>query len=161
MPALTAKVRLQSSLAVVALVKMNAETGEFRDPLGAFSNDGANNILATKSGAGSECVADVKVEGILVAHHASHSALRPRGVRVGRGAFGNQGDGAFLRGLQSERQARDTAAEDDKIKLSHGIAGRAMLSIRRALPRKTATASRPTARRLRRVCNVVASTAST
>ena len=74
------EVGLGRAVAVFALVEMHSEAGEFGNALGALGDDGANDILVAKAGAGGERVADVEVEGILAAHHTGHTALGPRGV---------------------------------------------------------------------------------
>ena len=155
------EVGFHRSVAVLTLVEMHAKSGQFGDAGGAFGDDRFDDLLAAKSRAGRESVLDMEVEGILVAHHASHAALRPGGVRVRCRAFRDKRHRAFLRGFQCEGEASNAAAENDEIEFPHAMTGRAMLSIRRAFPRKTAAARRPSVRRLRRGCNVVASTAST
>ena len=47
---------------------------------GPFGDDGAHGLLVTETGARHQRVLNVKIERILLAHDASHTALRPGGV---------------------------------------------------------------------------------
>ena len=157
---LASEVQFMVAVSIVALVEVHAELHQLGDALRAFGDDLAHGILVAEARPRIESVADVEFEGILVTHHTGHAALCPSGIRVGNGALGDEGYATFLRSLQSKGESCDSAAKDDEIKFSHGIGGRGMLSMRRALPRKTATASRPAVFRLDSERSVEASNAS-
>ena len=158
--ALATEVQFMVAVSIFALVEVDAELHQLSDSLRAFGNDFAHGVLVAESRPRIKSVSDVEFEGILVTHHTGHAALGPGGVRVGNGAFGDEGNATFFRSLQSKGEPCDAAAKDDEIKFSHGMRGRGMLSMSLALPRKTATARRPAIFRFESGASVKASTAS-
>ena len=158
--ALASEIQFMVAVAIFPLVKVDAEFHEFSNALGAFGDDLAHGVLVAEARPRIESVTDVEFKRILVTHHTSHSALRPGGVRICECTLRDECNTALLRCFERERQASDAAAKDDEIKFSHEIGGRGMLSMRRALPRKTATASRPAVFLFDSERSVEASTAS-
>ena len=102
-----------------AFVEVDAQVHQLLDPGRAFADHHPHRCLVTQAGARLERVRDVQREAVLGARDAGHAALRPGGVRVGRGAFGDDGHVAECRGLQRETQPRHAAADDDKIEALH------------------------------------------
>ena len=84
----------------VPLVKVHAQFHQARDAFGSLGDDRADGLLVTEPRSRHQRVADVKIKGILLADHASHPALGPRGIRIHRAAFCHQGHGSLLRRLE-------------------------------------------------------------
>ena len=58
-------------------------------------------------------------KAVLVAPDAGHAALRPGGVGIGGGAFGDDGHPPVRGGLERERQPGHAAADDDEVVALH------------------------------------------
>src|SRR6266478_2768821 len=80
----------------------------------------------------------MQLKGIFVARYAGDPALRPCRVRVRTFAFRDYCDRAVLCRLQCKAQPGNAAADHDEIVFPHVSR---MLSIKRVLPKTTATAS--------------------
>ena len=157
MPALAGEIEFTNAVLEFPFVEVHPELHEFLNAGRPFRDDGAHHVLVAKTRARNQRVANVEVEGIFLAHHTSHSALCPCRIRIRQHPLGHERYGTLLCRLQREREPGYSAANDDEIKLSHfgrkmtmrayrvtgaRFRGTAMLSIKRALPRKTATARR-------------------
>ena len=139
--AFTAEVQLGAAGWFFAQVERHAEVDQLLDALGTFAHDELDNIPVAKPGAGFEGVFDVQFERIFRAGHAGHAALRPSGVGRGLGAFGDDGDGALIGGLERVSQPGDAGAEDDVVKFLHAAARAARCRsgvFRRFSPRRQA-----------------------
>ena len=136
------------------LVEVHAQRDQFADAGRPVADDGAHGFLVAQARAGFERVLDVRFEGVLAAPHARHAALRPRGARIRRSAFGDDRHPPVRRRLEREGQARHAAADHDEIETLHrrkftsfGTAVDAFggfttrLSINRVRPKNTASAS--------------------
>src|SRR5438105_10118902 len=121
-----------------ALVKLQSKIDQFSDSLRTFGDDRAHDFLVAKAGADLERIAYVQFKRILLARHAGDPTLCPGRVGIRAFALGNNRHRAMLRRLQGKAQSRDAASDDDEIVFLHG---RRMLSIKRVLPKKTASAS--------------------
>ncbi len=108
---------------VVALVEVDAQGDEFADARGSLADDDAHGGLVAEARPGFERVLDVQLEGILVAPHAGHAALRPGGAAVGGSALGDDGHPPLRGGLEREGQTGHAAADDDEIVVLHGEGG--------------------------------------
>ena len=100
----------------------------------------------------------MQLERILVARDAGDPALRPGRVRVGAFSLRDHGDRAMLRRFQGKAQPGNPAADHDEIVFLHG---NRILSIKRVLPKNTASASNEFGLTDSIGCKVSASTRST
>src|SRR6266849_4961178 len=141
-----------------ALVKAQAKIDKFADSHRTLGDDRADDFFFAEAGADIERVAHVQLKRILLARHAGDPALRPGRVRVCAFAFCNDSYRAMLRHLQGKAQSSDAAADHDEIVFLHGSR---MLSIKRVLPKKTASASNEFGLTTSIGCKFSASTRST
>ena len=142
----------------VALIEMQPEFDQFANPRRAFLHHRLDHRRIAQTRARFERVAHVQLEGILLARHARDAALRPGGVRVRAFAFRDDRHAAVLGRLQRKGQPGNAAADDDKIEFLHPSR---MLSIKRVLPKNTATARSERGLIVRRGCRSSAPTIST
>ena len=101
------------------LGKLHSQLDQFGDSLGPFLDDRANHFFFAQSSAGLQRVADVQLERILLRRDRRDAALGVVRVRLGAIFLRDDGHAPVRRDLQREGQARDAAAEDEKIELLH------------------------------------------
>ena len=140
--ALLAQIEFPLAVCAVPLIKLHAEFHQAGNAFGSLGDDSADGLFIAQSRPGHQSVPDMKIEGIFLADHASHSALSPGRVGIHRAALCHQGHGTLLSRFERIGKSGDSAADNDKIEFSHERVDTAILSINRVAPRKTATASR-------------------
>ena len=104
-----------------AFGKFHAERDQLRDARRPFLDDRAHDVFLAQTRARRERVAHVRLEGILLARHRRDAALRVIRVRLRAILFGDDGHAPARRDLERERQPRDAATENEKIKLLHAV----------------------------------------
>ena len=119
--AFLAQVELPSAVFArsVALRELHPKIDQLGDAVRAFLDDGADDALVAKARAGFEGVADVHLEGVLLAGDGGDSALGVVGVRLGAVLLGDDGDAPVARDLEREGKSGDAAAEHEIIKVFH------------------------------------------
>src|SRR4029450_9380384 len=122
----------------LTLIELQTEFHEIADAFRTFGDNCAHNRLVTQASASLECVAHVQLERIFIACYASDPTLRPGGIWVGALAFRYNGYRSVLCRFQCETQAGYTAANHHEIVFLHP---NRILSIKRVLPKATASAS--------------------
>ena len=123
----------------IALVEVQPKLHQFSHSLGTFPDHRLDRSWSSQSPAPAvERVANVKLEGIFTARYAGHAALGPRGVGIHAFALGHNRNTPVPGRFDRKGQTGNAAADNDEIELFHP---RRTLSIRRVLPKKTATAS--------------------
>lgn len=96
-------------------VELGAEAAEPFDGTGGFGDEEADGFGVAESGSGDEGVLFVEVNAVGVADGGGDAALRPGGVCVGEGGFGDDGDASELGGVESEGETGEAAADDKEI----------------------------------------------
>src|ERR1700682_4107163 len=157
MAAFTPKIKLAMPRHL-PLIEMQSQLRQLTDSLRPFRDDGADDRFVAESSARVERVAHMQRKRIFIARHARDAALRPGGVRVRAFAFRDHRDRAVPGRFQSEAKSSNAAADDNKVVLLHG---RRRLSIKRVLPKNTASASSAFGLTTSIGCKVSASTRST
>jgi hypothetical protein len=99
----------------------DAELDEPRDPLRPLLGADPHDRLVVEAVSGGHGVARVRVEGVLGVEDRRDAPLSPGGVGVVAAALGDDGDLAPLGHLQGVGEARDTAAQNQRVEgVSHG-----------------------------------------
>src|SRR6266480_274457 len=142
----------------LALIELQPKFHQISDSIRTFHDNRANGRLVAKSGACLECVAYVQLERIFIARYARYSSLRPGCVCVGAFTFCNYRNGTMLCHLQRKTEASDAASDHNEIVFLHASR---MLSIKRVLPKNTASASSEFELMTSIGCKLPASTRST
>ena len=121
MAAFPAEVEFLAAVLVqrVALGKFHAQLNQFRNTRRTVLDDGADNVFLAQARARCERVTHVQLKRILLAGHCGNAALRVIRVRLRTVLLGDDGHAPARRDLQREGQPRETAAENEKIKLFH------------------------------------------
>lgn len=122
MSTLAAKVQFAAAVLArrVAFGKFHAEFDQLMDPRRTFLDDRSDHAFLAQSRAGQEGVANVQIEGILLARHRRDAALGVIGVGFRAILFGDDGDASARRDLECKRKSRDAAAKDEIVELFHG-----------------------------------------
>ncbi len=118
-----AKIEFLHAVLGEAQVEVHTHLAEFGNTSRTFGDHGANGLLVTKTRPGDQRVANVQVEGILLAHHTGHTSLSPGGIRVTQLALGDDCDRAMGGGLQGKRKPCNSTAKHDKVEFSHDFLG--------------------------------------
>src|SRR5262249_8730549 len=105
--------------------------------LRTFGNNCTHDWLVTQAGTGLKRIAHVQLERVFIACYAGDPTLRPGGICVGAFALRYNSYRSVLCRFQCKTQAGDTAANHHEIVLLHP---NRMLSIKRVLPKDTASA---------------------
>ena len=101
------------------LGKFHAQFDQFGDSLRSFPDNRAHHFFFAQTGARLKRVAHVQLERVLFRRDRRDAALSVIGVRLGAVFLRDNGHAPVRRDFQREGQARDAAAEDEKIKLLH------------------------------------------
>src|SRR5947208_13464816 len=142
----------------LALVKLETPPWQRPTALRALGHNCADYRLVTQTGTSLKRVAHVQLKRIFIARHAGDSALRPRGVCVRAFAFCDDSYRSVPGRFQGKTQTGNATADHDEIVLLHP---RRILSIKRVLPKNTASASNEFAATVSTRCKVSTSTTST
>src|SRR6266511_1998879 len=142
----------------LTLIELQTELYELADAFRTFGHNCTHNHLVTQAGASFERIAHMQLERIFIARHTGDPALRPGGICVGAFAFRYNSYRSVLRRFQCKTQAGDTAANHHEIVFLHP---NRILSIKRVLPKDTASASNEFGLTVSMGCKVSASATST
>ena len=80
MPALPGQIKFAHAVFQLPFVEMHPQLHQFGNAGRPFGDDGAHGLFVAEAGARHECVLNVEIKRILLAHHTSHSTLRPGGI---------------------------------------------------------------------------------
>src|SRR5437763_4000193 len=136
-------------------IELPPELCQHVDALRTFGHKCAHDRFVTETGAGLKRIAYVQLERVFIAGHARDSSLRPSGVCVGALAFRYHSHRTMLCRFQRKTDASNAAADHKEIVFLHASR---ILSIKRVLPKNTASASSEFGLTISTGCKVSAST---
>ena len=122
----------------LALIKLETQLRQLTNAFWTFDDNCADHRFFTKTGARLERIAHMKLKRIFIAGHAGDPALRPGGVCIGTFTFGDDSYRSVLCRFQRKTQTGNAAADHYEIVFLHP---NRILSIKRVLPKNTATTS--------------------
>ena len=99
----------------IAFAEAHAQLDQFLNAGRAFLHNGANDILFAKTRACRQRVADVHLEGVLLAGDRRNPALSVVGIRLGPIFFCDNGHTSVRRNFQRKRKPSNAAAQDHEI----------------------------------------------
>src|SRR6266576_3180011 len=142
----------------LTLIELQTDFDELADAFRTFGDNCTHNRLVTQTSASFERIANVQLQRIFIARHAGDPTLRPGGICIGAFAFRYNSYRSALCRFQCKTQAGDTAANHHEIVFLHP---NRILSIKRVLPKDTASASNEFGLTVSTGCKVSASISST
>ena len=142
-PPFPTQVGLLVPLGCRAFIEMHPETDQFGNPLRSLRDNAPDHILVAEPIPRNKRVPHMKGYRVLATGHAGDAALGPGGVGISARLLGHDGYRTLFRRLQGIGKPCNPAADHDMIEGFHRERRKGMLSIRRTLPRRTATRMRP------------------
>jgi hypothetical protein len=97
--------------------ELRAERDELFDALGAFVYEDFNRVRVAQSGTGSQCIANVSFERVMLVEDAGDTALRVVRIRFGAIFLGHDEDveAGKLRDLERKEQSGGAGAENQNV----------------------------------------------
>src|ERR1043165_18750 len=120
------------------LIEVHAELRQLSNALGGFGHNRPHHRFVTKTRTGFKRISYVQLERIFIARRTRDSALRPGRIRVGAFTLCDDGNRTVPGRFQCKAETGNATADYRKIVFPHP---NRILSIKRVLPKKTATAS--------------------